>query len=395
MTLTFPVRGIAEIRRFWAGRGDVWAAIATAGIDDGVNWTPDLARRRAARVVVEMLRPPLAGWPESTRKWLEALPAQSVRRRVVDGAPGAGVDWVATRRHGWPPKEFHHRRRSRVADTLLVTATRWTIEALTEVVAASDGIDATALGTEARERHDTAVGLLELEPLASARPIPPSGSDLTALRNSGRPWAAASWLRVLDHDPARLAAMSIDPDPVLADRLFHVAVFGVVLGVLREDGWTLRPTSLAGAPDGRPAFRASDNHGGGWDLWFEAGAAWTYNGATAPYAAAVSGVAGTGGTLSADIALIADDGRALILECKFSGNPTYVGRNGYEQVLAYMVEVRTGLATSVSGIVVGPPEVVAATGSTRTNVGTVQVTNPDLLRSAILWAIEDATAPLI
>jgi hypothetical protein len=60
MTLTFPVRGIAEIRRFWAGRGDVWAAIATAGIDDGVNWTPDLARRRAARVVVEMLRPPLA-----------------------------------------------------------------------------------------------------------------------------------------------------------------------------------------------------------------------------------------------------------------------------------------------------------------------------------------------
>ncbi|MGE3621989.1 MAG: hypothetical protein AB7L84_16160 [Acidimicrobiia bacterium] len=69
----------------------------------------------------------------------------------------------------------------------------------------------------------------------------------------------------------------------------------------------------------------------------------------------------------------------MVIECKYSADPPYVGRGGYEQVLAYMSEARTSLVHAVAGIVVGPPETVASTGSTSTMVGRVTVTNPDAI----------------
>lgn len=97
------------------------------------------------RVVVEYLRPQLLTWPESPWKWLDALPAQSIRTRFTANAPGAGVDWVATRLDGWPPRVPSSGRR-RIADSLLVTATRWTIEQLADAVVIADRIAPGVLG---------------------------------------------------------------------------------------------------------------------------------------------------------------------------------------------------------------------------------------------------------
>lgn len=399
MTLTIPVDGLDEVRRVWAGRGGLWAAVAAADSYEGGPWTPELARRRAARVIAELLRPQLLRWPDSRRKWIDALPAQSVRHHLVADAPGAGMDWVATRTRGWPPREFHHRLRSRVPDTLLITVARWAIESLASIVSVADGIDPAIVGPEGRARMQVALMMLDREPLASSHPAVPSHADLVALRSSGRPWNAvasvASWLRILDHDPNRLAQLPIDPDPVLAERLFHVAILGLVFKCLRDAGWTLYPTGLPGSPDGGPVFALTDPSGDTWDLWYEMAGAWSYYGVPAPYASAVTGVPGTGGPLGCDIAIVRHGDRAVMIECKFSADPTYVGRAGYEQTLAYMAEALSGVALSVSGIVVGPSEVVNSGGMTDTSVGVIRVTNPDELSPSITDAIQDATAALL
>lgn len=398
MTLSIPEEGLEEIRRVWAGRGGIWAGVAAVEGEEGATWTTELARRRASRVILEMIRPQLAGWPDSVRQWIDALPAQSVRHRLVLDTPSAGVDWSRTRLAGWPPKEFHHRRRSRVADTVLATATRWTVERLLDVSSDIDRIDMALLDERERRRVAVAAEMLGREPLASSRPITPSRSDLQALRASGRPWtsvaAVAAGLRTLDHDPARLASVPLDPDPVLIERLFHVAVLGVVVRGLRSLGWALTPTGLPGSPDGGPVFGATDPDGDDWDLWYEMSGAWKYYGHPAPYPAAVQGVPGTGGPLGSDVALVRNGDRAVVIECKYSADPSYVGRGGYEQVLAYMSEARTSLAHTVAGIVVGPPETVVSTGSTSTMVGRVTVTNPGAIEQELgeILARMDATA---
>jgi hypothetical protein len=394
MTITIPADGIDEIRRVWAGRGGLWAGLAATEDDDGFTWTPAIARARATRVVIEVLQPALENWPAATRQWIDALPAQSTRHHIVEESPGAGVDWTATRLTGWPPREFHHRRRNRVADTLLVTATRWTIDALRQAIIAVDGLDPDLVPLKARDRASVASAAAAMEPLASSHPTSPTRSDLRALRLAGRPWASvaavAELLLVLDHDPARLAATPLDPDPVLAERLFHVAVLGVLLRALRLAGWRLEVVGLPGGKSSGPKFRAFDVHGLAWDIWYEASGAWTHYKVPAPYPLAVAGVEGTGGPLGADVALIRHGDHAVLVECKYSANPTYVGRNGYEQTLAYMAEALTGMSPRATGIVVGPVEVVAQPGSTLTAVGTVHVTNPNHLAQAVLAATEPA-----
>lgn len=383
MSLSIPARGLDEIRRTWAGRGGLWGGIAQPANDDELGWTPDLARRRASRVVMEIVRPTLERWPASHRAWIDALPAESIRRRFTGDVPGPGVDWVQTRLDGWPPRRFHHRRRSRIADSVLVSATRWTIERLSQVVADADRLDEDILGPLARQRFDVAVSVLSAEPLASAVPSIAGRADLQALRSAGRPWngvaAIAADLMRIDHDPLSIAELALDPDPALADRLFHVAVLGALLVDLRARGWSIAVMSLPGSPDGRPQFRTTSPLGDDWDVWFEMAGAWSFYGVPAPYPPAAAGITGTGGPLGADIALVRPGDRAVVIECKYSDNPSYVGRAGYEQTLAYMAEAKTGLVREVSGIVVGPAEVVQETGRTITSAGPVAITSPDAL----------------
>jgi hypothetical protein len=179
-------------------------------------------------------------------------------------------------------------------------------------------------------------------------------------------------LRRLDHDPSDLAGELLDPDPELADRLFHVAVLGLVLLELRRAGCLLLPTALPGAANAKPVFVVTTPAGVTWDLWFEAAGAWRHYGLVEPYAAAVAGIEGTGGALGADIALIGS-AEAVLFECKFSANPTYVGRSGYEQLLAYMAEAHGRIADVYMGVLIGPDELVTRSASTTTAVGDLHV----------------------
>jgi hypothetical protein len=249
-----------------------------------------------------------------------------------------------------------------------MTTTRWTIEALVDVEAEAERVLPGVLGDVA-DRVAIASDLLDTPPMAQAAPVLPSRTDLAALRSSGRPWASvatvAALLRRLDHDPTTLAQELLDPDPDLADRLFHVAVLGLILRELRGKGCRIMTTALPGSADARPVFAVTTPVGVTWDLWFEAAGAWRFYDLVEPFPAAVSGIVGTGGPLGADIALIRP-GEAVLFECKFSRNPTYVGRNGYEQLLAYVAEARSGLADVCEGILVGPDEVVSRPARTRT-----------------------------
>ena len=264
-----------------------------------------------------------------------------------------------------------------MADTVLVTTARWTIE---QVVDAVDDLTPDALDPNVHRRIDVARSMLEREPLASSNAVAPARPDLAALRASGRPWASvaavADWMLAVDHDPARLTSLPIDPDPVLMERLFHVAVVGCLLRALRAGGWTIEVVGLPGDERTGPILSVTDPALTTWDVWFEMAGAWNHYGVSAPYPPAVVGISGTGRPLGADIALVALGRAAVVVECKFSADPVYVGRNGYEQALAYMAEVRTGIAPRAVGIVVGPDEVVTASGRTVTSVGPVHVTNP-------------------
>ena len=296
--------------------------------------------------------------------------------RVETEAPTSSTSWADTRRRGWPPRAFIGRRRSRIADSILMTTTRWTIEALVDVAAEAERVLPGVLVNVA-DRVAIASDLLGRPPMTQADPVVPTRADLAALRSSGRPWASvaavAALLRRLDHDPSTLADELLEPDPELADRLFHVAVLGLILLELRGNGCQLAPTALPGSADAKPIFAVTTPAGVTWDLWFEAAGAWRFYGLVEPFPAAVVGIEGTGGALGADIALVRP-GEAVLCECKFSANPRYVGRSGYEQLLAYMAEARTGMVDNCVGILVGPDEIVIRSASTTTAVGDLHVT---------------------
>ena len=344
MTLTIPTVGL-EIRLVWAGRGGLWSAVAAADDQRGYKWPPVLARRRAMRVAVRCFGPSCTHGPTRfVAGWTPCLPSRSDSDTSKISRVRAW-SWPATRRSGWPPREFHHRRRSRVPDTLLVTTTRWTIEELVRAVEDVDSIDSAILGADARSRMRTAAAMLNLEPLASSHPVVPSQADLVALRTSGRPWGAvaavARCLRIIDHDPAQLALLPLDPDPALADRLFHVAVLGCILRASPTPDGELSRSAYQAAPTGSLVV-LSDRHQrprlGCLVRWPACGPLrrgfslrcrrrrnhWDRRSAGCRHA------------------LVRRTDRAIIIECKYSANPTYVGRNGYEQALAYMSEARSG-----------------------------------------------------
>ncbi|WP_242334576.1 hypothetical protein [Anaeromyxobacter sp. SG66] len=316
--------------------------------------------------------------------WIDALPAESRRERREDLAPFSGVSWSETRKAGgWPPTRFIGRARERLADTLLVTTLRWTIEKLVE--ARRDAVSAWPdADGRVRKQLEIAEVLLEQDPLRSASPIRPRRPDIVALRHEGRPWhlvaPVADELRAVEESPVEFATRLIAPDEELRWRLFHLAVLGSVLVSLKACGsevtW-LRP--LSGGSSG-PAYSVLAKDGRVWDLWFEAGGMWSSYGAPSPYAAAAAGVPGAGGPLGADVALVRPGEDAVLFECKYSWSPQVVARAGYEQALAYLAEAKTGLVKRARAVVVGPEGVVEHPSTTNTFAGTITIARPnDLL----------------
>jgi len=383
-SLPVPEEGLDEVLAAWSGRGQLLEALAAVGDGDtGRRWSSTDIRRRAHRVLLAALVPTLETWPHRTDTWLDALPAESLRSIQVLAAPAAGVSWPATMRaRGWPPEAFVVRTRRRVADTLLVSVLRWTLETLSDIRRDALAVEP-SVDLAARRQLDVALRLLDEEPLSSAVPHRPDRHDLTAVRREGRPWAAvatvAQDLRELDASLALWAKRMVAPDPELRWRLFHLGVFGVLLRRLRESGAVCisrRPLSAA-AP--APAYDVRCTDGTRWDLWFEAGGLWSYYDRWSPYMAATTNLPGANQPLEGDIVLVDPDRGALIIECKFSASPGTVGRGGVPQLMAYMVESRTSVAPTVHGYVVAPSGVPGARTTVDAHTGRLGVTDPEQL----------------
>lgn len=376
-----PWDGVLDVLRGWSGRGQLYNALAAVADPNGDAWSARDVQRRARRVLFTQLLPHLKRLPGSVNGWLDALPAQSTNHRVAVAAPAGRVDWPRTRERGWPPRVFDVRVRSRHADELLVTVLRWTFDRLAEV--RSDAARVLP-GIDDPVRDQLAVA----DSVRAGPPVNggtgggerPTARDLAAVRHSGRPWTGladvAATLLTEDTELDDLARRLVLPDDDLKWRLFHLGCLGALLVSLRRAGcvvtW-LRPLGSAGSG---PAYQVLDPEGRRWDLWFEAAGMWRWYGAASPYRAVRAALPGAQQPLGADLALVRGREYGLLVECKYSPDASYVGRNGYEQALAYLTEARTGLLDHADAAVVGPAGVVHDTATVGTHSGSLTITDP-------------------
>ena len=366
LSLSIPPAGVHEVLRGWSGEGSIFESLAYVSSPDALDWTTSDIQRRARRVLLGIVEPLTATWPRTARAWEEYLPSSTVAERRVSLIPAGSVNWLETRRAGgWPPREFTLRTRRRVMDETPIATLAWLSRHLRVVL--DDVRPSAPVTAELLEAR-----LLEVEtalaPWEDIEAVRPDRLSLLSLRTSGYPWtsvAAAADLAVrAERDAEYIAFDLIAPDPDLGWRLFHLAVYGMVLRALRNHRFVVtwrRP--LAGTRPGAQVEAIAPS-GTRFDLWFEAGAARSsYGLEKAAYHDAVGAIEGVGGAIGVDVMLIAPGARALLLECKWSTNPRYVGRYGFHQASSYALDALAGLADEVWSFVVGPQEIVPETSA--------------------------------
>lgn len=376
--------GLREVVSGWSGEGSIFDELASFTPADALEWTAGDIRRRAQRVLLGLIRDDMDMLPSTVRLWQEYLPQTTVPRRATTRHVAGRVDWARTvRQQGWPPRQFVTRERSRVVDEVTIRTLAWIGAELRPIVESSGPLaPLTASATVAA--LEVIEATLSLYP--EALPERPDRLDLGSLAGSGHPWTAVSRIASIISrsaaDPEFIAFELIAPEPELAWRLFHLAVYGNVIRTLREHRFLVvwrRP--LSGTAPGAQIEAVSPT-GKSYDLWFEGGAARRhYNLPPAPYATVVKPIPHAGGPIGVDIALVQPGARALLMECKWSNAPGYVGRYGYHQAASYALEARAGLATDVWSFVVGPDELVTANSAS------------DVLR-ATTGVVLGATSPL-
>jgi hypothetical protein len=383
-----PWEGLGEVLAAWSGQGQLYEALAAIRDDDGFAWSRRDVTRRAHRVLLAQLAPFIERWPTSNAAWVEALPAQSIRSRRLAAGPRAGVDWVATRMHGWPPEQFVVHDRNRVADQTMVRTLRWVLERLAVIRRDAVGVDP-SLAATARRQLDIALSLLDTPPVADATSLIPESSEIDVLGRSGPPWTVlAPVARVLRTASTggldALAFHHLIPDEGLRWRLFHLGVLGVLLCTLRERGakvTSLRP--LSGSVTDRPNYSVVTAERT-WDLWFEAGGIWSHYRVPSPYGRLAERAFGRPTTpLAPDIVLISAGRAAYVIECKY-GTRNYIAHSGYRQVVAYSHELLR-LAPRVSGLVVGPDPLVLRPALLTEADQTIGLTGPRFLHDATVF----------
>src|SRR5947208_10843087 len=127
--LSIPWEGMRELFHSWSGKGDLFAGLAAVlGNDEFQRWTPRDVERRAHRVLFENCVLSLQRMPVRTRDWLAVIPVHSQVAQVTSPSPQGSIDWAATHRGGWPPRQFVGRARQRSSDETLLSVLRWTVE---------------------------------------------------------------------------------------------------------------------------------------------------------------------------------------------------------------------------------------------------------------------------
>lgn len=366
-TLALPREGLKEITSVWTGDGKVIELVsAVTESDASIAWTPDEVRSRVRRVLLGKLEPYLAQWPASLRHWEQCLPTATAIERLVLSTLRSRIDWVSSaREHGWPPRRYVVRARRRVVGGAVIETLAWLSAELSDALARLDPRDAPLL----IDRIAPQVRLLRevVERLAhDIEPVQPSHVELRSLEASGPPWRAVAQAARLvvraTRDPEFLAFELLEPDADLQWRLFHVSAFGYAIAGLRSAQCSVRWNMPLRGPRTGPQLSAVQPDGRSWDLWFEsAGARSHYELGLSTYASALAAVPDTGGPIGSDVLLIRPGESALLLECKWSVDASYVGRDGYHQTSSYVLDTLNGLAPQVWGFVVGPEEVIPTT----------------------------------
>jgi hypothetical protein len=402
MILQVPRDGLHELFRNWSGDGDLCSALAASSGTEEIDWNATDVRLRAQRVLLGRLEPLLHELPASLAQWQEVIPVTSEAEDLVSTAPRGRVNWAATvRRFGWPPTAFEHRRRYRVQDETALTTLAWMAGRLAEFLgAANQGAPNLAARVASPIECMTAAAAILLGDTA---PSQPDRSDLLSLQSSGRPWslvaAIAAQILRLQSDLEFLAFELLEPDPEAASRLFHLSVFGKVVTVLRGHGYTLRWRSPIGGSRSGPRLLALSPEGRTFDLWFEAGGMRSYyrlgGGAYPAVVTSIRAAAGeanskkVGRPVGADVALIESGCRALLLECKWSESPTYVGRNGFHQAASYALDARNDLVKLVWSFIVGPAEVIPSKNISTDLAGEWGITLGSLAVPDLDWLVSD------
>jgi hypothetical protein len=363
--MEIPRVGLDELLGSWTGDGQVFDAVAACG-DDDYAWSSADIRHRSRRVLLELVAEHLDLWPRKPDEWARHLPITVEAERLRLRVPTGSIRWAETaRRYGWPPRGYVAAHRRHSPDDVAVSALRWLVGALKGALA-DVAADARRLAARVRPAIEAADVALTRLPGPYRTAVAPDRAVLRSLITSGAPWRDVAHVAELVHrsetDLRFLAFRLILPDPATHGRLFHLATFGALLSQLRGEGCTWRWTRPIRASTSGPQVEVR-GAGGTWDLWFEAGAARSrYDAGAQPYQEAVAHVPGVGGPIGADVALIDQRHRILLLECKWSADPEYVGRVGFHQAASYALDARAGLAPEVWSFVVGPAEVVPRRG---------------------------------
>lgn len=369
--LSLPRASLGPILRAWGGDGDVYASLAAIEPEPGeMAWVSSDVRRRARRVLLGLIEPSLKALPTSLEEWEQYLPVVQFAVRNLAFVPSGSTDWSETvREFGWPPTMYHVRERHREVDDVALSALAWLALRLDQIV-----LDVKPIAPGLVEEVGPAVhALLQVAAtrLSDTTPSRPDRLDLRSLATSGFPWHTvadvAGQVGRAETDLAFLAFELIQPDPSAEARLFHLAILGEVIRSFEALGfrvhWRAPLQALTRSGPQIVVARGADT----WDLWYEAaGARGFYGLPPSAYRAAVEHIMGAGGAIGSDVAVVGRDSRSLLLEIKWSANPTYVGRSGFHQAMSYAFDARHGITPEVWSFVVGPQEVVHATSISTT-----------------------------
>ena len=362
---TLPRDGIREVAQAWAGDGSLLAALSeTSSQRSETAWTIPNIRRRARRVLLEMLEPELLALPSTNRQWAQYLPIMLTSETASHISPRGAINWPATvRRYGWLPTRYIARTRSRSLDEIPLAVLAWVSARLSDHLG-----DVSIISPALASRLRPCIATLHqvTVPISSqAVPRTPDRIDLLALARSGFPWrniaAIADTLSRAETDLEFLAFELLEADLEVVPRLFHLSVFGSLIATLRSMGCRITWNFPLGMAGRGPHIHILTPTAMVWDLWFEAGKSRShYDLSQSMYHSAVSGISGVGYPLRADVLLVDHPNRAMIFECKWSDNPSYVARDGYHQAASYALDTMNGLAGEVWSFIVGPHEVIPA-----------------------------------
>lgn len=365
MELTLPRDGLNELTRSWTGVGQLIDLLCSVR-DDGteIQWTFEDISRRSNRILLEKLQPLILVWPTTLNQWEAFLPTTALSEERISNRLYGKVNWANTLRHfGWPARQYIIQSRNRDFGGIAVTVMAWLSTSLRQIE-----LDVRSLSPILVEK--IAPQISALAELVDRYSLPgdaaiPDNFEVRALAAAGRPWngvAKAVQMIVRSmRDPEFLAYELLEPDPEVEHALFHLSAFGYLIKALRENGCSILWTSTFAGSGPCPQVRVLQDDGTEWDLWFESSQARTFYGLSdSAYKSTVEGIDYDDKALSYDILLIDSGRRALILECKWSTNPTRVGRDGFHQASSYALDARNGLAKEVWSFVVGPEELVAS-----------------------------------